>query len=303
MGALVHGPTGRRIPLAARTLAGRSSTCGLRVDNRLASKEHALISWNGRAWSVRDLDSTNGTYVDEVCLVAGSQRGIERGARLSFGESRDAWILEDAGPPGFFAIELVSRRIALPADGVLSLDSPEGTVALAALHGGSRVLLDLEGDASPLPDSGVVRVGSASWWVLPPDGPGEGTPLASIAAGVAGASFHFKVPRSEEGVTLSIAFGGEAVELPAREHLYLLLILARARIAERDRPIAERGWVHRDKLLSMLHWEENAIRVAIHRARAQVAEAGLPDPESLVESRRPFLRRFGSDRVSITTID
>lgn len=303
VGTLLHASSGRRIPLAARTIAGRSVACGLRVEARLASKEHALLSWSGRSWSIRDLDSTNGTYVDEVCLPPGGQRGLKAGARLAFGSAEDVWVVEDDGPPSLFAIELGSRAVALPVDGVLSLGSPEGVVALAALHGPSAVLLDLEGEARPLDPSGVVRVGSSSWWVLPPEPPGEGTPLASSVTGVAAVSFHFSVPRNEEGVSLAVVFGGGSIDLPAREHIYLLLILARARLADRDRPVGERGWVHRDRLMSMLAWEESAIRVAIHRARAQLSAAGLPDPESLVESRRPFLRRFGSDRIQVISRD
>ncbi len=306
MAVLTHARSGRRLPLAARTIAGRSAACALRVDARLASKEHALLAWSGRSWSVRDLDSTNGTYVDGVCLPAGAQRPLEKGSRLSFGGADDAWTLEDAGPPTLFALELSSREVALPVDGVLTLGSPEGEVALASVDPAADVLLDVDGEVRRLDGSSpalVARVGSASWWILPPESAREGTPLASSASGVAGVSFHFAVPRSEEGVALSIVFGGVSVELPPREHIYLLLLLARARLAERDVAVAERGWVHRDRLMTMLHWEESAIRVAIHRARAQVAAAGLPDPESLVESRRPFLRRFGSDRVHVTAVE
>lgn len=305
MAVLIHASSGRRLPLAARTIAGRSAACALRVDARLASKEHALLTWSGRGWSVRDLDSTNGTYVDGVCLPAGAQRALESGARLAFGSADDAWILADAGPPTLFALELTTREVALPVDGVLTLGSREGEVALASVDAASHILLDVDGEVRRLDGSDaaqVARVGSSAWWILPPESAREGTPLASSASGVAGVSFHFAVPRSEEGVSLSIVLGGVSVELPPREHIYLLLLLARARLAERNQPVADRGWVHRDRLMSMLHWEESAIRVAIHRARAQVAAAGLPDPEGLVESRRPFLRRFGSDRVHVTAV-
>lgn len=302
MAVLLHVNTQRRWPIAARTIAGRSTACGLKVDARLASKEHALFAWSGRTWSIRDLDSTNGTYVDGVCMPAGGQRGLERGARVAFGSTDDVWILEDAGPPTLFAIELHGREVALPVDGVLMLGSREGEVALASLDGAGEVLLDVDGEVRRLDGSGVTAVGSAAWWILPPPSNRDGTPLASSASGVTSVSFHFSVPRSEEGVSLSMVFGGSAVEIPPREHIYLLLILARARIAELHRPAAERGWVHRDKLMTMLRWEESAIRVAIHRARTQLAAAGLPDAESLVESRRPFLRRFGSDRVHVTSV-
>lgn len=300
MGELIHRASGRRMPLAARSIIGRSPACVLQVEVRLASQEHALLVWSGRSWSVRDLDSTNGTYVDGVCLPAGAQRPLAQGAQLAFGAAEDVWILADARAPGAFAIDLGTRRVVTPVDGVLSLTSGQEEV-LASVDPQGEILLDRDGEPARAQAPAVIPVGNTSWWVLPPASSPDGTPLASSEYGIEGASFHFKVPRTEERVALTIVFGGASTELAPREHIYLLLVLARARLADRERPAEERGWLHRDKLLSMLRIEESALRVALHRARAQVAEAGLPDAEGLIESRRPFLRRFGSDRIRITT--
>ena len=49
-------------------VVGRSKTCDVRIDNRSVSRKHAKITREGDAWSVRDLGSSNHTYVngDEV---------------------------------------------------------------------------------------------------------------------------------------------------------------------------------------------------------------------------------------------
>ena len=60
---------GRRVPLGTRpTVIGRSSKCDVQVDQESVSRNHCRISFNGKNYVIRDLGSTNGTYVnDELC--------------------------------------------------------------------------------------------------------------------------------------------------------------------------------------------------------------------------------------------
>jgi hypothetical protein len=61
---------------AARLLLGRSSECDLVLGDDTVSRRHAELFLVGGAWHVRDLGSSNGTYVQgrrviEVEVVAG----------------------------------------------------------------------------------------------------------------------------------------------------------------------------------------------------------------------------------------
>ena len=57
---------GRRIELANRTLTlGRSSACEVQIDQESVSRNHCQVSYRGGAYEVRDLGSTNGTYVND----------------------------------------------------------------------------------------------------------------------------------------------------------------------------------------------------------------------------------------------
>ena len=57
---------GRRIPLADEPVViGRSSRCEVQIDQESVSRNHCRISYNGRGYGVRDLGSTNGTYVND----------------------------------------------------------------------------------------------------------------------------------------------------------------------------------------------------------------------------------------------
>ena len=54
------------VPLAYDTPAtvGRDHDCDATVDSALVSRRHVEISWSEGAWRLRDLDSSNGTYVN-----------------------------------------------------------------------------------------------------------------------------------------------------------------------------------------------------------------------------------------------
>jgi hypothetical protein len=86
--------------------------------------------------------------------------------------------------------------------------------------------------------------------------------------------------------------------LPPREHFYLLLTLARLRIADAARAEPDRGWIDRDRLLRMLAMEVNAFNMAVHRARQQFLDAGVAGSGAIVQVRRGQ-RRFGIARIEI----
>ena len=57
---------GQRFVLGEQPLEiGRTSSCGLVLDLDSVSRQHARIEWTGVHHSVKDLGSTNGTFVNE----------------------------------------------------------------------------------------------------------------------------------------------------------------------------------------------------------------------------------------------
>lgn len=57
---------GRRVPLGSEPVViGRSSRCELQIDQESVSRNHCRIAFDGRSFAVRDLGSTNGTYVND----------------------------------------------------------------------------------------------------------------------------------------------------------------------------------------------------------------------------------------------
>jgi len=60
---------GRRFSLRPVTALGRSHTNVLIIADAFASNHHALILWRDELWWLEDLDSHNGTYLNEQRLT------------------------------------------------------------------------------------------------------------------------------------------------------------------------------------------------------------------------------------------
>ena len=60
---------GKRIPLTQAVVeCGRSRELGIPLDDDAVSRRHARFEWTGAAFTVKDLGSTNGTYVNDVVV-------------------------------------------------------------------------------------------------------------------------------------------------------------------------------------------------------------------------------------------
>jgi pSer/pThr/pTyr-binding forkhead associated (FHA) protein len=62
-----RGPgTGQQFDVTESAVTvGRRESCDIQVDNPEVSRQHAYITWNGTRYVVEDLDSANGTFVNE----------------------------------------------------------------------------------------------------------------------------------------------------------------------------------------------------------------------------------------------
>ena len=96
------------------------------------------------------------------------------------------------------------------------------------------------------------------------------------------------------------------LDLGARAHHYVLLLLARRRLADQAAgvPEGEQGWIRQDELTDMLRTTDSHVYIMIHRARTLLASHGVADAAGLVE-RRPKARqlRLGVARIELTMLD
>jgi predicted component of type VI protein secretion system len=75
----------KRVVLQRDTLIGRSTQCNLRIASKLVSRRHCKITLNGRQVFVRDLQSSNGTFIDGRRIDAEQDVPLDSGSELSIG--------------------------------------------------------------------------------------------------------------------------------------------------------------------------------------------------------------------------
>jgi hypothetical protein len=230
--------------------------------------------------------------VDGARLEAGGSRPLKHGVKVSFGSDTEEWELVDAGPPVAMAQCLETDELRPVLDGVLVLPKPSRPVwSIYSNLRGEWVGEGPEGALQTLRTGDVLQVDDQGWRIWLPQGVAK-TATVGLGPELDTSVFAFRVSRDEEHVALTVEHLGKKMELEAREHLYLLLTLARARIEDREEPYSEQGWIDRDRLTRMLGIDGNALNVAIFRARSQLGAAGVGGAAGIVEVRRGQ-RRIG----------
>ena len=73
-------------PQAAVVRVGRAADNDVAIANQRVSRYHAQLRWTHAGWLVHDLDSTNGTYLDDERVVPAEPRPARPGSVLRLGD-------------------------------------------------------------------------------------------------------------------------------------------------------------------------------------------------------------------------
>ncbi len=295
---LRHVATDRRVRLRPRTTIGRGPTNIMRLRSRVASSEHAVLSWSGERWLLRDLGSRNGTWLGDRRLAPGEAVTVERGQTIGFGDANDRWQLVDDAPPRLFAESMADDAVVDAIGGVLALPSSDEPMLMVFASGDGWVA-EGEDDARAVADQDVIVVDEVPWRISIPT-----TVPATVTAGPKPAPtdlwIELGVSRDQEYVEVRVAGPDGWVTLAPRSYHYMLVVLAQERLADMEASPAEQGWIHLESLADKLGQAPRTINVHICRLRQQVGQVGLADAASIIE-RRPGTGqvRLGTDAVSI----
>jgi hypothetical protein len=103
----------------------------------------------------------------------------------------------------------------------------------------------------------------------------------------------FAVSRDEEHVELVVDWPSSRRDLGSRIHNYILLTLARHRLADASAgiPGSACGWVYQDELMRELGTSGTQLNVDIFRIRKQFATLDLSESAAIVE-RRPRTKQL-----------
>lgn len=302
MATLTHVSTGKSYPLTSTFLVGRDPTCALPLDSRRISNPHAVFHWRGESWELRDLNSKNGTFVNQRRLAPGEAVAIARGASIAFGDSAHSFALAEDTPPRAMARAQDGTLVQADDEGFLALPSPEQAQISISSHGG-QWFVDTEDDRM-VRDGDVLHAGGVDWRLELP-AVVEQTLQQDEGAGhrVDGIGLRFTVS-GDGSVNLDVLYGRQVTRLRPRTHHQVLLALARRRLADQAAvaclPAIDQGWMDIAELLGLLSASENSLNLDIHRARRQIGdEAGVVDGRLLIERRRGAKIRLGAARVEL----
>lgn len=291
---------------------GRSEACVLRLDDPRVSGEHASIYHRNGAWWVRDLASTNGTTLNEERVRPGHAAALRVGDRLGFGTRNGTrWVLADDRAPGPRAVQGGRVIEADGASSMLAVPSPDEPSLTVYRDNGLWVAEVAENDeVFNALDQMSVQVGDEAWTLeLPPidahvDEPGTTVDLTTTRLrSVAAVRLRCEHSRDEEFVRITAYLGPEEQVLDERAFHYMILVLARARLADAERPDLsreEQGWVYAEELAKGLGISRAKLNVDIFRARKQFEALGIGDAARIIQRRPPTQQlRIGVDDIEI----
>ncbi len=307
MGLLLDTHGGRLIVLSAHLVIGRSSVCQVQLDDPRVSAEHAVIAWTGERWEVRDLGSLNGTWLDGRRLAPGERAPLRRDARLGFGGAGDAWLLADDRAAGPAARNEATGELVYATAGLLALPSAEQPRATVFRRADRTWLVELGAELRRVADRERLELDGATWSLLLPGELGtvpetlkaDGSPLT-----LGDVELCFAPSLDEEHVDVRVRIdGGTESMLPPRSSHYVLLTLARARLADaRDGIVPEeQGWLYAADLAHRLQYTAERLNLEIFRARTLLAKVGFADATQLIERRATTRQlRIGAARLRVT---
>ena len=103
----IAGPVSTRIfPLdKGEVFLGRAETNEIVIDDKSMSRRHCVILKDGSVFQLKDLDSHNGTFVNDLPV---RERVLEHGDRLRIGNSLFLFVVEEA-EPAYLSIGLIDQ--------------------------------------------------------------------------------------------------------------------------------------------------------------------------------------------------
>ncbi|NUP04443.1 MAG: FHA domain-containing protein [Polyangiaceae bacterium] len=283
------------LALSAMTRIGRSLDNDLVIQDPSVSQFHAAMRWiaSGR-WEIRDLGSTNGTFVGGVRLAAGERQTLTTGAQISFSETGETWCLVDAGQPMPQARDLASGAREVGSSHLLTLRGADGaTVDIVEERRGSWVV-ESDGAVTEVRNEQTITVGGRTYkLILPLPAPETETPRSTedpiSTLPMPDVQIAFLLGTEPSSISLRVRWTNRQW-YSQRAYARALLALAQARLRDQRQPtmtVDDHGWVDAEELCKLAEYDGiGRLNVEVHRARADFARQGVPGAPGIVQRRR-----------------
>lgn len=242
---------GRAHPLEARTMVGRAlEGTGLMLLEASVSRHHAHLARDVDGWKLRDLSSSNGTFLNEAQVA--ETVPVQHGDRIAFG-SVGFYLVRDLGEIPQVAIDPNVITTIQSIHRLAIQHAPEQPTAVDAPISGVPTFVERE-----TTDVGLPRMPLK---LAEPTGGGGGL----------------------------LELGNISIQLSTNQ-AELINLLCKRMLEESHQPTQVRGFVRTSELLGTLSWDtrdpdDNHVKQLIRRLRRLLIREGLGD---LIESRHRF---------------
>jgi hypothetical protein len=277
----------------------------LRLDPRYVSVHHAALRWTNDHWELKDLGSRNGTFLDGQRLRPGEGYPVDPEAIVAFGNLTDErWQMIDSSAPLPMAVPVDGGEPVPLEGGLIALPSSDDPrVTIYRTSEGSFVVETPDEPSARIENLYTFSVLDRRWrFSCVEDLRTASLTMSSDTLTLKQVELSFLVSSDEEHVQIHMVAGGRTIDLRSRNHNYLLLTLARARMKDREEGVAgpSCGWLHHDDLIRDAPSELSHLNLEVYRLRKHFLRAGVTDGASIIE-RRPGAGqlRIGSDRLTV----
>ncbi len=277
MSILKNISTHNKLVLKNYHTVGRSKTSALCLPHQDISKNHAAIAWENGAWYLKDY-SRNGTMVGQK-LYHHQTAKLEKDAIIRFGsDSQDTWQLTSDTAPTSYLIgtDKELQLIKLDQDHIAYPDAENPLVSF--FKSPSMIWMIDDNESTRRLIHGTQYLIEDKQWTF-----FENEPMAETfdhASVTREARLDCYLSADEETVEIKIVINDLEMSLGEKVYNFLLLLLARQRLADKaaDLPEREQGWLFVEPLLGDLSKElfrevdVYYFNVMIHRFRDHVKQ-------------------------------
>jgi hypothetical protein len=304
MATLLNLQTGESVDLLAQHIFGRhpvASSTVLKDPN--VSRMHASVYWDGEFWVLQDA-STNGTYINGARVQREARNRLKKDDKINFANlGGESWQLLDEFAPKSILVPQTSGMPTITLHDIAVLPNEEAPEVTLFMSPAGQWICESESGISILTSGDMVGTQDGVWQFV------EAKSVAPTVfietrneTDCSAIEIQFEVSQNEEHVALKFKMDDKEYDLGERNHHYLLLLLARQRLADKAAgyDLSEQGWVEKDRLSQMLGQSETHINIQVYRFRKQIIKA-LPQTLILpqVIERRSGEIRFVYDNIQI----
>ena len=298
MAILLDTSTGRKHALKPYHVFGRSTRhadCVLPTAD--VSLIHAFARWDARGWTLVD-ESRNGSFVNGEKLTKDDPIALHVGDEIAFGTSHASpWRVVDLAAPADVLLPLSLGMNAITLEPFQNLPNDAEPAACIYRSPSGQWVEETRDGVTLLNNGDTVYIGGHAWRLVCAE-----DRLNTLVPSSLSTCMKFEVSPDEEHVFLTLARGRATLDLGEQTHHYLLLLMARRRVADAAEGLAPsaQGWCEFDSLVRSLDMDKAHLDTQIFRLRKQFEPAVAQDviQQDFIERRKGAVR-LGSVAIEI----